>query len=205
MSKTPSKEKLLNLYGYLTDHKIALKLGVSGSTVRRWRRMYSILSKPRGPRDGKRSPITDEDIRSAVPLCYSISEVLRRVGLSEAGSANLYMRKRVENLKISISHFGSVKKHFLGTLGMRMPLEKILVKNSTYRNNQTLKKRLIKEGLLKEICYKCGIGPVWDNEKLMLQLDHIDGDKFNNEIINLRLLCPNCHTQTKTFSGKNKK
>ena len=52
-------------------------------------------------------------------------------------------------------------------------------------------------------CSECGVGSVWNNLPLTLQLDHIDGDNHNNLPSNLRLLCPNCHSQTKTFAGKN--
>lgn len=52
-------------------------------------------------------------------------------------------------------------------------------------------------------CSECGLGPNWNNKPLTLQVDHIDGDNQNNDLDNLRLLCPNCHSQTETFAGKN--
>lgn len=52
-------------------------------------------------------------------------------------------------------------------------------------------------------CVKCGLGSVWNNEPLVLQIDHIDGNRKNNTFANLRLLCPNCHTQTPTWGRKN--
>lgn len=55
---------------------------------------------------------------------------------------------------------------------------------------------------VKEECAKCGIGPVWDGEPLMLQLDHINGVNNDNRVENLRILCPNCHTQTETYAGR---
>jgi endogenous inhibitor of DNA gyrase (YacG/DUF329 family) len=53
-----------------------------------------------------------------------------------------------------------------------------------------------------ENCAECGQGSTWNNKPLMLQLDHIDGNSDNNYLGNLRLLCPNCHTQTDTFGSK---
>ena len=53
-------------------------------------------------------------------------------------------------------------------------------------------------------CECCGISK-WQDAKIVLECDHIDGNKTNNVITNLRLLCPNCHSQTDTFKGRNKK
>ena len=64
------------------------------------------------------------------------------------------------------------------------------------------KKRLLKEGLLQYECYKCGLKE-WMGEPISLQLEHKNGDNTNNTLKNLTLLCPNCHSQTKTFAGKN--
>jgi len=54
-------------------------------------------------------------------------------------------------------------------------------------------------------CSECGLHAMWNNKPLKLHLDHIDGDRKNNRIDNLRLLCPNCHTQTSTYAGRNNK
>jgi len=68
-----------------------------------------------------------------------------------------------------------------------------------------LRELLIKEELLENKCSECGLYPEWNNKPLTLQLDHIDGIKLNNKIENLRILCPNCHTQTLTYGGRNMK
>lgn len=64
----------------------------------------------------------------------------------------------------------------------------------------TLKKYLIEK--FGEKCSECGQESNWNNKPLVLQLDHIDGDSDNNYPKNLRLLCPNCHTQTENFGSK---
>lgn len=60
------------------------------------------------------------------------------------------------------------------------------------------------EGLLKEECVLCGQNNIWNGKKLVLQLDHKNGNNKDNRIENLRILCPNCHTQTETYC-RNKK
>lgn len=68
-----------------------------------------------------------------------------------------------------------------------------------------LKKRIFKKGLLPNKCSECGLGGIWNGKKLVLQLDHINGISNDNRIENLRILCPNCHSQTDTYSGKRKR
>lgn len=66
-----------------------------------------------------------------------------------------------------------------------------------------LKKRLVKAGMLNECCATCGIHE-WLGKKLVLDLDHINGVRSDHRLENLRLLCPNCHSQTPTYKSKNK-
>lgn len=65
------------------------------------------------------------------------------------------------------------------------------------------KERLYALGLLARECLECGSGEEWQGKPLVLQLDHIDGNTANNRIENLRILCPNCHSQTGTWCHRN--
>ena len=90
--------------------------------------------------------------------------------------------------------------------GIKIAPPKILLSeilNGRHPHFQTykLKNRLIKEGLIKNICSICGIES-WNNIPIKLELDHIDGNRVNHEYSNLRLLCPNCHSQTDTYRSK---
>jgi hypothetical protein len=80
----------------------------------------------------------------------------------------------------------------------------ILVERSTYAWTSTLKRRLLKEGVLVNRCSRCGLGPEWQGEPLTMILDHRNGDNRDNRLGNLRLLCPNCNSQQPTFAGKNR-
>jgi hypothetical protein len=81
----------------------------------------------------------------------------------------------------------------------RVPIEDIL-SGEKMMDSKAVKKKLFAAGMKKEECEECGLGPFWNGRKLTLQLDHIDGDRTNNSFGNLRIICPNCHTQTDTFS-----
>jgi len=74
-------------------------------------------------------------------------------------------------------------------------------KHPQYRSSK-LKPRLIKNGYKKDVCEICGIGPEWNGKKLILELDHVNGNSSDHRLENLRILCPNCHTQTSTFKGR---
>ena len=70
-------------------------------------------------------------------------------------------------------------------------------------NLTRLKIRILNNKLLEYKCAICGNLGVWNDQKLSLQLDHINGIHTDNRIDNLRFLCPNCHSQTDTFSKRN--
>jgi len=81
------------------------------------------------------------------------------------------------------------------------PLSEIFAAN-TRRNRGHLKTRLLRAGLKDGICERCGISQ-WLGKPLSLALHHVNGDRLDNRLQNLQLLCPNCHSQTDTFGGRN--
>jgi hypothetical protein len=87
-------------------------------------------------------------------------------------------------------------------IGYEEKLENILIKDSTYLSSNSLKKKLFKYNFLENKCQECGNIGSWNGKELKLQLDHINGSSNDNRLENLRILCPNCHTQTETFGSK---
>ena len=71
-----------------------------------------------------------------------------------------------------------------------------------YQTNK-IRQRLFEEGIKEEKCEICGLTE-WLGNKIPLELDHIDGNRYNHSIENLRIICPNCHAQTDNYCGKNK-
>lgn len=152
---------------------------------------------------------TKEILEKAISESRSFMETLRKLGLNDRSGSNFYQIKlKIKAYQINTSHFtgqgwctGEYHKKLVKSF-VEIPLNEILIKNSVYLSTSGLKKRLLKENLLKNECYNCKLKPFWNNETLTLQLDHIDGDRTNNTLENLRILCPNCHSQTKTFAGR---
>ena len=71
-----------------------------------------------------------------------------------------------------------------------------------FTSSYKLKKRVINSGYLENKCYKCGNEGMWCEEPLSLQIDHINGINNDHRLVNLRIACPNCHSQTLTYRGK---
>ena len=140
-----------------------------------------------------------EELEKLVKESNSLSEILRKQGKSVSGSA-------VKILKDTLDNYG-ISYLFLDEISIskkQIPLNEILVENRNYKSSD-LKKRLIKEGLKEDKCEICGCSNEWNGKPLILQLDHINGNHSDNRLENLRIVCPNCHSQTETFSNKRAK
>ena len=83
-------------------------------------------------------------------------------------------------------------------------IKTIDILNGKYPDYQTkkLKDRLFNENIKERKCECCGL-KMWNNLPIPLELHHIDGNRYNHKLENLQILCPNCHSQTETFRGKN--
>ena len=90
---------------------------------------------------------------------------------------------------------------------LTIPLNEILEGKHPHYWTNHLKRRLLTAGIKRNACEneKCSVTNVWNGQTLVLHLDHIDGDNTNHRLENLRMLCPNCHSQTETYAGKKSK
>lgn len=149
--------------------------------------------------------VSDEEFITAVKTNRSIRQTLLSLKLNETGSAYNTFKRRIKRLNIDISHFLNPKTFLKPWSHKKRCLEEILVEHSTYTSSYDLKNRLIKENLLHDRCSntECQI-KYWHGKQLNLHIDHINGISDDNRIENLRLLCPNCHSLTSTYAGKNK-
>jgi hypothetical protein len=151
--------------------------------------------------------IEKEEFEEIIKKCLSKAQVCRELGMVPAGGSYKAIDSKIRLWNIDISHFtgqGWNQGIYYKQIRKTIPLEEILVENSTYSCNRVLKKRLIKEKLKVYKCECCGISE-WNNKPITLELNHIDGINNNYRLENIEFLCPNCHSQTNNFRGKNKK
>lgn len=150
-----------------------------------------------------RKKITDEQLREAVSNSPSISHALRSLGLSPNGGTHGHYSKRIKDAGISTKHF-LPNNNIYGIHRDKLKPEEILVKKP-YGSSRTQRVHLLRALLEMGIEYKCaicGINNNWNEKELTLQIDHINGDRIDNSLKNLRFLCPNCHSQTETYGTK---
>lgn len=139
---------------------------------------------------------------------YSYAEVLRKAGRKQGGGTQATLRKKIEEFGIDISHFtgqrwqdspNQIDNH---ENRKKYSLEEVFIKNSPV-TQKVLRGYVERHNLILYKCQNCGCDGHWQNGIIALEIDHIDGDNTNNEISNLRYLCPNCHALTDTYRGKN--
>lgn len=151
----------------------------------------------------KKRSWTESQLKEAVRSSLSFRQVLIKLGLREAGGNYDQVKKYAREYKLSIKHFkGRAWNKGLRGIGKSiMPLEKILTKNSNFQSFK-LKKRLFAVGLKPQYCEECGWAKTAVGGYLPLELDHINGNRHDNRIQNLRVLCPNCHSLKPTHRGR---
>jgi 5-methylcytosine-specific restriction endonuclease McrA len=137
----------------------------------------------------------------------SVVTILKKLGFDPYTGNHRTLTQRLKEEIFDMEEFNINKKeehrkrtskaHFSN----RIENDEVFQENSKYRNNNDIKKRLLVIGF-EYRCTECGITDNYNNKEIKLQLDHINGINDDNRLENLRFLCPNCHSQTKTFSGK---
>lgn len=149
-----------------------------------------------------------EYISNVVAKHQTYTDIIKDLGLQVKSGNFQTLLKYIKIYNINISHLNGKE---IAYNKLKLANKKKLLSNENYfikdvfRNNHTTKKRILTSKLKKYECAECNHPPTWNGKELILQLDHIDGDRFNNLLENLRFLCPNCHSQTETYGGSNLK
>jgi hypothetical protein len=148
---------------------------------------------------------TDDEFGQVVAESLSVRQVLERIGLVPAGGNYKTVHARIKQLALDTSHFTGAGWNVgvrYKAFGRKATLEEILVENSAYAFAHGLRGRLLKEGIKRHQCERCGLTE-WCGEPIPLELHHCNGINNAHRIANLRLLCPNCHALTDNYRGKN--
>ena len=187
----------------MTMNQMAEHFNMSRPGVKYWFKKHQLKLKRRNIH---RRSWTDDDLRDAVASSFSKAEVVRKLGLKVRPGNYLTIDKYINLLSIDISHFTGRRVHpsrrtkYLSTT---KTLDEIMVENSSY-SRSSLKKRLLREGIMENVCSECNLEGEWRGKPITMILDHINGINNDHRLSNLRMLCPNCNSQTSTFSGRNK-
>jgi hypothetical protein len=151
----------------------------------------------RGPR------FTEEEAREAIAASRSWTEALRRLSYCPTGGNSATLKKYVALWGISTDHFDPYAGVMERIRRPKLPLEEIMVENSTY-SRSNLKRRLYEEALKQPKCEFCGQGESWRGRHMAMILDHANGVRNDNRLENLRILCPNCAATLDTHCGRAK-
>lgn len=142
---------------------------------------------------------TDIDtLKSLVRESPNAIELFKKLKMSQSTKQYKRMKKTLAERGIDISHWPKRRDDRVG----QGVLDEDMFRCGSHQLSDTLKRRILKRGLKPYRCVKCDNAGEWEGEPLALQLDHINGDTYDNRLENLRFLCPNCHAQTPTFAGR---
>jgi Zn finger protein HypA/HybF involved in hydrogenase expression len=136
------------------------------------------------------------EITNAVKESINFTEVLDKIGIPRRGNNTRTLKNILDTNNIDYSHFTGRARNYKNSY----------IKVSEYLNSgkkiktHLLKIKLLKENVLENKCAICGLTE-WQGKPITLQLHHINGNPNDNNLTNLQLLCPNCHSQTENYCG----
>jgi transposase len=212
--------------------EVSRRTGIAYNVVRHHRDCLYASDAATGVADGPdREACTADEVRRLLDEGCSRAEVARRLDISKstvsyhAKRFGMEMDQRTSRrydwtivqayyddghtVRECQQHFGfssatwtnAVRRGDAVARPAAMPIEELL---RGPRNRRHLKRRLVQAGLLIALCAECGL-TTWRGRALALELHHLNGDGKDNRLENLALLCPNCHSQTDSWGGRNRR
>lgn len=145
--------------------------------------------------------MSDDDFKKLVRTSKSVCDICMKLSARRGGGIFTNIKRRISKMDLNTKHFID------GRVGDYSPVhvskEDFLKRLENGITDATfLKRKIIEFSLIPYKCKECGLVDIWNNKPIKLQLEHIDGNWLNNSLNNLQFLCPNCHSQTNTFSRR---
>ena len=137
-------------------------------------------------------------IKEIVPGCVNLTEVLEHLKIPRQGNNSSTLKRILDQNQIDYSHFTGRARNYAKANTTKI---QDYLDNKVKITSCKLKEKLIKEGLKENRCEVCGITE-WQGKLIVCQLHHKDGNNQNNNLDNLQILCPNCHSQTESYCGQ---
>jgi hypothetical protein len=148
------------------------------------------------------SKIDKEELQKIINNSTSLSNVIHNIGFRFSTTTFKIIKKYLYENNLIID-----KSIWLNNLKIKksknISLDRFSENSDAHRGS--LKSFIIKYSLKEYKCDWCGLKDTWNNKPIVLILDHINGIPSDNRLKNLRFLCPNCNSQTDTFTGRNQK
>lgn len=151
--------------------------------------------------------MSDAELQNVLDTSDSYVMVLDKLGLNPYTGNHRTLKNRILTSELDTTKLEEnrrtvtklqPKKHTRNTV------DNTLIENCN-KPSGTVRRLMLRESIIKYECSGCGLVDSYNGNPLRLQLDHINGDSKDNRVTNLRWLCPNCHSQTETFAGRNSK
>ena len=154
-----------------------------------------------------RSLYSKEEIEKAILNSKNMTQVCHNLDLIVGGGNYEFITKKIKEYNIDTSHFLSRKEYFSTIIKKGTIDIDDVIYNRIEHNLSTvvIKRKLYKAGLKERKCEECGLGEDWNGKKLVHHLDHINGNKKDWRLENLKILCPNCHSITETYCRRKDK
>lgn len=148
----------------------------------------------------KRIKTTKEDIIKASELHHTATGAAASLGLRYDTYRKYAIEYGVFKTNQSRKGYKRPKSEYANKI---IALEDILDGKHPQYQRRGIKLKLFEAGLKENKCEVCSIEE-WNGAPINMHLDHIDGNTYNHKLDNLRMICPNCHSQTETYCGRNK-
>lgn len=145
---------------------------------------------------------TPEQLIEAAASSFSYRQALEKLNVVPAGGNYEVIKKAINYFNIDVSHFTGQASNRGRKFPRKSRPTQDYLDNKYPIQSYKLKLRLLNESILEHRCVSCGL-KTWQDKPIPLELHHKDGDRSNNNLSNLELLCPNCHALTPSYRGKN--